>query len=426
MSKPVGPICNLGCAYCFYLDKEKLYGSGESWRMSDPVLEAYISQYIQQQDVPEISFAWQGGEPTLLGVEFFQKVVALQQRYAQGKTITNALQTNGTLLTDSWCEFFTANKFLIGMSVDGPRELHDQYRVDKNGKPTFAAVMRGVELLKKHKTDFNTLTVVNRANVVQPLEVYRFLKEMGSSFMQFIPLVERAPSEPSISDLAEPPVPGMPAAVPVTPWSVPAAVYGDFLCTIFDHWVRRDVGTIFVQLFDVALGNWMGMGPSLCVFAPTCGKAMALEHNGDLYSCDHYVYPRYLLGNITHKPLRDLVYSPQQLKFGADKSATLPRYCRRCPVLFACHGECPKHRFATTPDGEPGLNYLCPSYRKFFQHIDAPMKQMAGFLRARQPAANIMRVLAGAPGAQVSGNPGRNDPCPCGSGQKYKKCCGAK
>jgi uncharacterized protein len=426
MTKPIGPICNLDCKYCFYLEKEKLYGHGEKWKMSDEVLEQYIKQYIEQQNVPEISFAWQGGEPTLLGVDFFRKAVELQKKYANGRTIHNALQTNGTLLDDEWCELFARENFLIGLSIDGPRELHDKYRVDKQQRGSFDDVVRGLELLKKHKAEFNTLTVVNRANSQKPTEVYRFLKQIGSGYLQFIPLVERLPSQSNsllkILDLAEPPAPGeeVPKDSPVTAWSVEANTYGKFLCTIFDEWVRNDVGRVFVQLFDTALGNWMGMGSSLCVFAEKCGKALAMEHNGDVYSCDHYVYPRYKLGNLLNTSLGQLVNSPEQIKFGNDKLDSLPQYCRKCEVKFACNGECPKHRFMKTPDGEEGLNYLCPAYKRFFNHIDPHLRTMADLLRARQPAALIMRMFEQEKRRQV----GRNDPCPCGSGKKFKQCCG--
>jgi uncharacterized protein len=399
LAKPIGPICNLDCRYCFYLEKEKLYPNERQWRMSDEVLEEYIQQYIQDQPVPEINFAWQGGEPTLLGVEFFRKVVGLQRKHAGGRKISNALQTNGTLLDNEWCEFLAAHKFLIGLSIDGPRELHDQYRVDKRQKPTFDAVMRGLELLRKHKVDFNTLTVVNRTNSQQPLEVYRFLKEIGSEFLQFIPLVERRayaqPKTPGF-DFAEPPEPGQPGGPqsPVTEWSVEAKLYGNFLCAIFDEWVRQDVGRVFVQLFDAALGNWMGLGSSLCVFAEKCGAALAIEHNGDLYSCDHYVYPKYHLGNILNQSLGGMVRSDRQTKFGNDKFDTLPQFCRKCEVRFACNGECPKHRFIKTPDGEDGLNYLCPGYKRFFNHIDPGMRMMAQLLRNGHAAADIMEILA--------------------------------
>jgi len=395
LTKPVGPICNLDCKYCFYLEKEKLYAGESQWRMSDAVLEEYVRQYIESQLVPEINFAWQGGEPTLLGVEFFRKAIALQQKYAAGKTISNAIQTNGTLLDDEWCEFLAANKFLVGLSIDGPRQLHDAYRVDKRQKPTFDNVMRGLNLLKKHKVEFNTLTVVNRLNSQEPLRVYQFLKSIGSRFLQFIPLVERAAPEKLKSlgyGLAEPPLPGGEKSA-VTSWSVEARQYGKFLCAIFDEWVRHDVGTTFVQLFDVALGNWMGLGSSLCVFAEKCGAAMAIEHNGDVYSCDHYVYPRYKLGNVMNQSLGAMVNSPEQIKFGNDKFDALPRFCRECEVRFACNGECPKHRFIETPDGEAGLNYLCAGYKKFFNHIAPHMKTMAYLLENGHAPAEIMRGI---------------------------------
>jgi uncharacterized protein len=416
LTKPVGPICNLDCKYCFYLEKGKLYPGEKQWRMSDAVLEEYIRQYIGSQPGPEINFAWQGGEPTLPGVEFFRRAGALQKKHAAGKTIFNAIQTNGTLLDDEWCEFLAANQFLVGLSIDGPAELHDKYRVDKRQQPTFATVMRGLELLKKHGVEFNTLTVVNRANSRQPLEVYRFLKGIGSQFLQFIPLVERAaPAEMKSAgyEFAAPPalrsaglrhgpaqdthqhaVPEAGAPLPVTPWSVEADQYGKFLCAIFDEWVRHDVGKTFVQLFDVALGNWLGLGSSLCVFAEKCGAAMAIEHNGDLYSCDHYVYPRHKLGNVMNRSLGEMVNSPQQMKFGGDKFDSLPKFCRECEVRFACNGECPKHRFIQTPDGEDGLNYLCPAYKKFFNHINPAMRAMARLLQAGQAPARIMEMPA--------------------------------
>jgi serine-type anaerobic sulfatase-maturating enzyme len=366
--------------------------------MSDAVLEEYVRQYIQAQPGQEVHFAWQGGEPTLPGVDFFRKAVALQKRFAGGKTVSNALQTNGTLLDDEWCEFLAAEQFLIGLSIDGPRELHDQYRVDKGQKPTFDRVMRGLELLKEHRVEFNTLTVVHRANSQQPLEVYRFLKSIGSQFLQFIPLVERkAPAQSGESGLgfAAPPDLGRtdnPESA-VTEWSVEAEQYGRFLCAIFDEWVRRDVGNIFVQLFDVALGNWMGLGSSLCVFAEKCGAALAVEHNGDLYSCDHYVYPKFHLGNLMNENLGEMARSPRQTKFGNDKFDSLPQFCRRCEVRFACNGECPKHRFIKTPDGETGLNYLCPAYKQFFNHIDPHVKTMARLLQNGEAAARIMELL---------------------------------
>jgi uncharacterized protein len=398
LTKPIGPICNLDCKYCFYLEKENLYPQTRSWAMPPPVLENYIRQYIQSQPGPEIHFAWQGGEPTLLGVEFFDNVVRLQLQYSQGKKIFNALQTNGTLLDDAWCEFFAEHQFLIGLSIDGPPELHDLHRVDKAGRKTFDSVMRGLKYLQKHQVDFNTLTVVNRANSQHPLEFYEFLKQIGSSFIQFIPLVERLAPAVQLSlhglAFAEPPVAGENSPPsPVTEWSVQADQYGTFLCEIFDHWVRRDVGNVFVQIFDVALGNWMGLGSSLCVFAEKCGAAMAIEHNGDLYSCDHYVYPQHHLGNIMTTNLGDMATSPMQTKFGNDKLDTLPNYCKTCEVRFACNGECPKHRFIKTPDGEDGLNYLCAAYKKFFRHIDPYMRTMGELLRDGKPAGDIMEIL---------------------------------
>jgi len=410
LTKPIGPICNLDCKYCFYLEKEELYPGERSWAMSDQVLERYVQQYIEAQPGPEVHFAWQGGEPTLLGVEFFQRVVELQRKYAGEKSIFNALQTNGTLLDDAWCAFLAEHSFLIGLSIDGPAELHDVYRVDKNGSPTFDQVMRGLGFLRKHGVEFNTLTVVNRANAQKPLEVYRFLKEIGSGFLQFIPLVERAAPAVKMNvrgmALAEPPIAGgrtqqrspvtaSPATEsPVTEWSVEADQYGRFLCSIFDQWVRNDVGRVFVQLFDVALGNWLGLGSSLCVFAEKCGAALAIEHNGDLYSCDHYVYPRYKLGNLMNTNLGEMARSDAQLKFGNDKSDTLPEYCRQCEVRFACNGECPKHRFIQTPTGEDGLNYLCAAYKQFFRHIDPYMRTMGELLRDGRAAADIMEILA--------------------------------
>lgn len=395
MAKPVGPICNLDCTYCYYLEKEKLFPKGENFRMKPEVLESYIRQYIESQSSPEITFAWQGGEPTLLGIDYFRKIVELEKKYAGGRPVHNALQTNGTKLDHEWCRFFKENRFLIGLSIDGPRSLHDTYRVDKGRKPTFDRVMHGLDLLKKHGVEFNTLTVVNASNVKHPLKVYDFLREAGSGYIQFIPLVERLPAEGGSRhglDFAEPPTPGQPPS-PVTRWSVNADLYGDFLTAIFDQWVRRDVGRIFVQIFDVALGIWSGAGASLCVFLEDCGKALAIEHNGDLFSCDHFVYPQYHLGNILNESLGDMVHSGRQQDFGRAKSRSLPQYCRECDVRFACNGECPKHRFVRTPDGEEGLNYLCPAYKKFFHHVDPYMKEMTALLHTGRAPAEIMARL---------------------------------
>jgi len=395
MTKPIGSRCNLDCSYCFYLEKEKLYTDAGGMRMKPEVLETYIRDYIAAQPAPVVSFAWQGGEPTLLGVEFFRMAVALQAKYAQGKTIENAFQTNGVLLDDEWGEFLAANRFLVGISIDGPAHLHDAYRVDKGGQPTFDRVMAGLQVLKKHKIEFNTLTTVHRKNSRQALEVYQFLRKIGSGYLQFIPIVERnAASTDNGLWLAPPPDHEDAAALDsqVTEWSVRPAEYGQFLITIFDEWVQHDVGKIFVQQFDAALANWTGHPAGVCIFSENCGRALAVEHNGDLYSCDHYVYPRYKLGNLMNTAIATLVDSPEQQAFGLAKSATLPRYCRECPVRFACHGECPKHRFLKTPAGEPGLNYLCAGYKKFFTHIDAPMKTMAALLDLQRAPSGIMQM----------------------------------
>ncbi len=392
MTKPMGPICNLDCKYCFYLEKENLYPQTKHWAMSRELLELYVQRYIAAQPGNEVHFAWQGGEPTLLGVDFFRAVVDLQKQFAGGKSIHNALQTNGTLIDDEWAEFLVQNHFLVGVSIDGPRELHDFYRVDKGNAPTFDRVLRGIETLKAFDVEFNTLTVVHRHNSQYPLEVYRFLKEIGSTFMQFIPIVERAAAEP-VRDGLVLIQPSFSKAAEVTEWSVEPEAYGRFLARIFDDWVRQDVGRHYVQIFDVALESWLGMDPSLCVFRRTCGSALAMEHNGDLYSCDHFVYPEHRLGNIAETALEALVSSPQQTAFGTHKLDSLPRMCRECEVRFACNGECPKHRFLNTPDGEPGLNYLCAGYKYFFNYIDPYMKFMAAELRAGRPPADIMHLL---------------------------------
>ena len=392
MTKPIGPICNLDCKYCFYLEKENLYPNTRHWGMAPEVLERYIEQYIAAQPADEVHFAWQGGEPTLLGVDFFRNVVALEQKYADGKSIHNALQTNGTLIDDDWGQFLAEHKFLVGVSIDGPRELHDYYRVDKGNAPTFDRVMRGLRKLQEHRVDFNTLTVVNRHNSQYPLEVYRFLKEIGSGFMQFIPVVERKAAEPGSDGLVLI-QPSFAGAAEVTAWSVEPLAYGRFLARIFDEWVKKDVGRSFVQLFDVALESWLGMEPSLCVFRETCGSALAMEHTGDVYSCDHFVYPENKLGNIMEINLEQITGSEQQKNFGMEKRNSLPRMCRACDVRFACNGECPKHRFLQTPDGEPGLNYLCAGYKHFFHHIDPYMQYMAAELRGGRAPANIMRIV---------------------------------
>ena len=431
MTKPIGPICNLDCKYCYYLEKEALYPPRHVFRMSDDVLESYVSQYIAAQPGNEIEFAWQGGEPTLMGVDFFRRVVELQQRHCpDGKQVNNSIQTNGTLLDAEWCEFLRENDVLVGVSVDGPRELHDRYRVDKGGKPTFDDVMRGVALLKEHGVRYNTLTVLHRYTSQSPLEVYRFLRdEVESDFLQFIPIVERVGVGDGLLWLAPPPeLDGEEqTGPPVTPWSVRARDFGEFYTTIFDEWIRNDVGKVFVQTFEVHLGIWMGLPASLCVFGETCGSAMAMEHNGDLYSCDHYVYPEYHLGNITETPMAELAALPAQVKFGQDKRDALPKYCRECEVKFACNGECPKHRFINTPDGEPGLNYLCAGYKRYLRHVDPHFKALANLLRSGRPATDIMPLVTERDAKLALENrwatAGRNDDCPCDSGKKFKRCC---
>ena len=398
MAKPHGPICNLDCTYCYYLEKENLYAKGgREFRMSDEVLESYIRQFIQAQPGEEVSFAWQGGEPTLLGIPFFERVVELQQKYANGKSVDNAFQTNGTLLDDKWGEFLAKNKFLIGLSVDGPEEIHDAYRVDKGGKPTFARVMRGLQVLKKHRVEFNTLTVINRKNSYRAHEVYRFLKQIGSKYLQFIPIVEQIAEQPDANGLVLL-KPYARQQTKVSEWSVEPLQFGRFLQQVFDDWVTLDVGRIFVQIFDVALESWYGVPQSLCVFSPDCGRALAVEHNGDVYSCDHFVYPENKLGNIMERALGSLVESPQQGRFGHAKSLGLPSDCRQCDVRFACNGECPKHRFTQTAGGELGLNYLCAGYKHFFHHIDPYMRFMANELRQDRAPARVMEwARAGGP-----------------------------
>ena len=390
MAKPHGPICNLDCTYCYYLEKENLYAAkGRDYRMSDTVLESYIRQYIQSQPAQHVSFAWQGGEPTLLGVPFFERVLELQKKYAGDKLVDNAFQTNGTLLDDAWGEFLARNKFLIGLSVDGPAEIHDAYRVDKGGQPTFTRVMRGLDILKKHGVEFNTLTVINRTNSYHAQKVYRFLKEIGSKYLQFIPIVEQVAAQPDPNGLVLL-KPYARQQTTVSEWSVEPLQFGKFLSTVFDEWVLSDVGRVFVQIFDVALESWSGLPQTLCVFAPQCGKALAVEHNGDLYSCDHFVYPENKLGNIMERAMSGLVKSPQQTRFGNAKETALPSDCKTCDVRFACNGECPKHRFTTTASGEYGLNYLCAGYQHFFHHIDPYMRFMANELRKDGAPARVM------------------------------------
>ncbi len=417
MTKPRGAICNLDCKYCYFLSKEALY-PGSKFRMSDNLLEEYIRQYIEAQPVNDINFAWQGGEPTLMGLEFFRQAVRYQQKHKRpGMRITNALQTNAVTLDDDWCEFFAENGFLLGVSLDGPRDMHDHYRVDKGGNPTFDKVMRGIRLLQKHEAEYNILTTVHAANAGQGAQVYRFLRdEVGTAFMQFIPIVERDNDT------------GYQEGDRVTERSITAEGYGQFLIDMYEEWVRRDVGRVFVQIFDIALAAWTGAPPGLCIFDETCGLAMAMEHNGDVYSCDHYVEPDYKLGNIMDVPLSDIVVMDQQVQFGQHKRDSLPQYCLDCEVKFVCNGGCPKNRFIDTPEGEPGLNYLCAGYRAFFNHVRPTMQYMAGELAGRRPPANVMLELARQDAELVRrfARAGRNDPCPCGSGLKFKRCHGRR
>ncbi|MEI6916366.1 MAG: anaerobic sulfatase maturase, partial [Armatimonadota bacterium] len=373
MLKPRGPVCNLDCSYCFYLRKDELFEDSSSFRMPDDVLDSFTKQYVQAQSVPEVTFAWQGGEPTLMGIEFFERALEYQRKYAQpGMRIQNSLQTNGVLLNEEWAKFLKANGFLIGLSLDGPAELHDANRVDRGGHSTFGRVRAALKLLQEHAVEHNILCVVNSANSKKPLDVYKFYRDEGVEFIQFIPAVER------LSDGC------------VTDWTVSAAGWGRFLSVIFDEWVRHDVGRVFVQHFDLALEAWMGMEPLLCVHARMCGSALVMEHSGDTFSCDHFVRPEHYLGNIQTIPLRTLVSSPVQRKFGQDKLDTLPQSCCECGVRFVCNGGCPKDRFIQTPNGEDNLNYLCAGYKMFFEHVAPHMQTMAGLLENQQAPALIM------------------------------------
>jgi uncharacterized protein len=379
LAKPTGSTCNLDCAYCFVLEKEQLYPDART-RMSDETLERYIRQLIEAHRAPEVEIAWQGGEPMLMGLEFFRRAVELGEKHARtGMTVRHTIQTNGTKINRDWARFFAENGFLVGLSVDGPRDLHDVYRRDKAGKPTFDKVMRGLEALREHGVQWNALATVNAANQDHPLDVYRFLRdECGCEFMQFIPIVERPCRD------------GVPHGNLVTDRSVKPEGWGDFLIGVFEEWVHRDVGATFVQLFDVALANWYGEPSGLCVHTASCGTALAMEWNGDVFACDHFVEPEYLRGNIGERHLAKLVGSHDQDRFGNDKFERLPRYCLECDVRFACHGGCPKDRFVSTPSGEPGLNYLCPGYKAFFRHVDEPMRRMCDLLRQERAPAGII------------------------------------
>ncbi|HJV00873.1 MAG TPA: anaerobic sulfatase maturase [Burkholderiaceae bacterium] len=406
MAKPIGPLCNLDCDYCFYLEKEQLYPPREKFRMADEVLRAYVQRYIAAQSTPEVEFTWQGGEPTLLGLDFFRRALDLQRQYGQGKTIRNSLQTNGTLLDDAWCAFLARHQFTVGLSLDGPQAIHDLHRPDKQGRSSHAQVMRALRLLQQHGVQFNVLVTVTRDSTAHGLEIYRFLKAEGVRHIQFNPVVERmpAPREQVIGlHFATPPklaarttpAPAPVGEVAVTAQTVARDAYGDFLIAIFDEWVRHDVGTVHVMNFEWALASWLQLPATVCLFAPRCGKAMIVEHSGDVYSCDHYMYPDYLLGNIAQDDPGALAASARQQAFGAAKEQALPDYCRRCPYLFACHGECPKNRFMASPDGQPGMNYLCPSYEKYFRHITRAMNALGQIVANGMPASAIMQAYKG-------------------------------
>ena len=388
MLKPVGALCNLACDYCYYLEKSKLYVQNPRHVMSDELLERFIKEYIESQTIPQVMFTWHGGETLMRPLSFYKRAMELQKQYGGGRQIDNSIQTNGTLLTDEWCAFFKENNFLVGISIDGPQEFHDEYRRNKMGAPSFHQVMRGINLLKKHGVQYNCMAVVNDYNADYPLEFYHFFKDIGCEFLQFTPIVERlkGKSDSSSTSLAS----TKDKEAELAPFSVSPEQWGNFLCTIFDEWVRNDVGKVFVQIFDSTLANWMGEQPGVCTMAKTCGHAGVMEFNGDVYSCDHFVFPEYWLGNIYKDPLASMMYSEKQLKFGADKFDKLPRQCKECDVLFACNGECPKNRFSYDKYGEWGLNYLCAGYYKYFNHVAPYMDFMKKELLAQRPPSNVI------------------------------------
>lgn len=391
MAKPAGSLCNLACKYCYYLEKSNLYQDNPKHIMSDELLEKFIKEYIEAQTMPQVLFTWHGGETLMRPISFYEKVISLQQKYARGRTVDNCIQTNGTLLTDDWCRFFHDNNWLVGISIDGPQEFHDEYRKNKQGKPSFVKVMQGISLLNKHHVEWNALAVVNDYNADYPLEFYHFFKQIGCRYIQFAPIVERilphndgrhlaAVNEGTEEGLAD--------------FSITPEQWGNFLCTIFDEWVREDVREYFIQLFDATLANWVGSQPSICTLAKTCGHAGVMEFNGDVYSCDHFVFPEYKLGNIYTHSLVEMMYSERQLRFGKNKFDSLPSQCKECEFLFACNGECPKNRFMKTASGEPGLNYLCKGYFQFFKHVAPYMDYMKKELLAQRPPANVMEAVA--------------------------------
>ena len=390
MLKPAGAHCNLACKYCYYLEKNKLYPTAQRHLMSDEMLEQFTREYIEAQTMNQVLFTWHGGEPLLRSIDFYRKALSLQQKYAGGKRIDNVIQTNGTLLTDEWCEFFAQNHWLVGISIDGPQPDHDHYRLTAAGKPSWKKVMQGIKLLKKHGVEWNAMTVVNAYNANHPLEFYRFFKENGCQFLQFTPIVERLTRHEdgrtlaSLADKDE---------ISLSEASVVPEQWGYFLCAIFDEWVRKDVGKIFVEIFDCTLANWMGISPGICAYSKECGHAGVMEHNGDVYSCDHFVFPEYKLGNIRDHSLIDMLYGEQQQEFSRLKHSSLPRQCKECDMEFACHGECPKNRFMKDKYGDSGLNYLCPGYYHYYQHVAPYMDYMKQELMSQRPPSNIMKVV---------------------------------
>ena len=390
MLKPAGAHCNLACKYCYYLEKNKLYPTAQRHLMSDEMLEQFTREYIEAQTMSQVLFTWHGGEPLLRSIDFYRKALSLQQKYAGDRRIDNVIQTNGTLLTDEWCEFFAQNHWLVGISIDGPQPDHDHYRLTAAGKPSWKKVMQGIKLLKKHGVEWNAMAVVNAYNANHPLEFYRFFKENGCQFLQFTPIVERQTRHEdgrtlaSLADKNE---------IPLSEASVTPEQWGYFLCAIFDEWVRKDVGKIFVEIFDCTLANWMGISPGICAYSKECGHAGVMEHNGDVYSCDHFVFPEYKLGNIRDHSLIDMLYGEQQQEFSRLKHSSLPRQCKECDMEFACHGECPKNRFMKDKYGDSGLNYLCPGYYHYYQHVAPYMDYMKQELMAQRPPSNIMKVI---------------------------------
>lgn len=392
MLKPAGSLCNLRCKYCYYLEKNALYTEQKNHVISDEMLDKFIREYIEAQTSPDVLFCWHGGETLMRPISFYRRAIELQRKYARGRRIDNTIQTNATMLTDEWCEFFRENNFLVGVSIDGPQEFHDEYRRTATGKPTFHKVMQGIRLLNKHNVDWNALAVVNDFNADYPLEFYNFFKEIGCHYIQFTPIVERRIERNDGLSLA----PGMEEGGELVDFSVTPEQWGRFLCTIFDEWVRHDVGTYFIQIFDATLANWAGVQPGLCSLAKECGHAGVMEFNGDVYSCDHFVYPEHRLGNINEKTITEMMYGEKQREFAKLKHELLPQQCRECPVEFACHGECPKNRFTRDKYGNPGLNYLCKGYRQFFEHVKPYMDFMKGELDAKRPPSNVMNFVASA------------------------------